>query len=223
MHITLTPGKRWLTLVIGIMLVIIVLCSGVAQAQNTTVTVITFPTQSPVDAIDTDLEVVGGSPDFGTPVFWIKFWNIPSFIDDGDGNLENDEQTGIAHDGDILINPQRNAEQVFFEYTDDHRLAGKHLYYKRSQMVTDPRETNWWLSFALEPFEFTLWEAVGRATLASAEYAGREHTAIIKTVIDHMVAHELVSTDEFTSMSNERVKEVLWAYTELYTGPLARD
>jgi hypothetical protein len=170
-----------------------------------------FPEYCPGHPIATQAPY--STPDFAGDCYWVQKWNTPAFFAHtiNDSMLvwpvvEN-EWDGVAYDIRILTDPQVKQSKVYFTSTmfDDRPVE---RYFRLNQLTKDPRLTNWWMSFVTDSAA-TLWEAVQSAA------ASDEYPEITRAIIEHIVSTGLTTESEIESLTPNRIKEILLAYTDV--------
>lgn len=143
--------------------------------------------------------------------YWLRIWNAPGYLTE-EGNRVWD---GILYDGQFMYRPNVSPKEgrVYFRlgFKDPLNRPEDH-YFLPWEVVQDPRITNWWMSevnWLKDKKPKTLFAAVQSAAISGG------FPRVTWALIEHMVQCGIVSTDEFTKMTAERIHRVMVDYTNL--------
>jgi len=170
-------------------------------------------------------------PRFPIPVLWERTEEEALFTNNSDGpekhgaayHAHDREMIELSWEDHLLYNPRISADSsAYFLFCDDS------VHIHRNELVTDPRLSERWLWFLNEDFLgdsiASLAEAVGIASSAGWRTIpeGTYHTEypdVIQNIVEHIVECNLADPDEFTRMTREEIRFVLYAYTRFAFRP----
>jgi cytosine/adenosine deaminase-related metal-dependent hydrolase len=86
-----------------------------------------------------------------------------------------------------------------------------HYWFRKSDLVGDPRETEWWQKSLREDKGKTLWSRVARAAKTEA------HPGLTKAIINDMVKAGVTTQKEIRArkMTTDRLTEIMVAYSDI--------